>query len=431
MPYLRTDMKKIIIYSALLMTLLSACEEKEFLNPGSASESQVVNSVNGLMTLANGLQYRYSVSGAGVVYCAVSANGLTTQELTVLNVGNTDLELINKGAGNLQGNNSVISNIWAQSHLTKTGADLILDHLDIVSDPGVKSGLIAYASIFKALSLGTLAQFWQSAPLGTGDNMTFNSREELLREAVSLLESAATAVSANPPSAGFTAKVVNSIDMPNTIQALLARYYMVLGDADKALAAAEKVNPESKSFFKFDDVTQNPVFFSSFGNRNVTEPVDTDLGLTGELKPEAGDMRIKFYTQTEAPSRNLGTGFFTANSAPIPVYLPGEMLLIIAEANVRKGNLPAAVVAVNKVRTKTSDAWGIGAGLPPYAGAVTESSLLTEIYKNRCIELFMSGLKLEDSRRFQRPASERNRDWYPFPDNERQNNTNTPADPSN
>lgn len=424
-------MKKIIFSSAFIACLLGACKEREFLNPGSASETQVVNSVNGLITLANGLQYRYSTSGAGVVYCSISANGLTTKELTVLNVGNTDLELINKGAGNLQGNNSVISNIWAQSHLTKTSADLILNNIEIVADPGIKSGLIAYASIFKALSLGTLAQFWQSAPIGTGENMTFNSREELIKEAIALLEGAAVAVSTNPPAAGFTSRVVNSIDMPNTIQALLARYYMMSSDYDKALAAASKVNLESKSSFKFDDVTQNPIFFSSFGNRNVTEPVDMDLGLTGELKPEAGDQRIKFYIQTATPSRNLGTGFFTSNSAPIPVYLPGEMLLIIAEANVRKDNFPAAVTALNQVRTKTTDAWGIGASLEPYAGALTANALMTEIYKNRCIELFLSGLKLEDSRRFARPATERNRDWYPFPDNERQNNRNTPADPTN
>jgi len=31
--------------------------------------------------------------------------------------------------------------------------------------------------------------------------------------------------------------------------------------------------------------------------------------------------------------------------------------------------------------------------------------VLTEIYRNRRIELFMSGLALEDSRRFGRPAA--------------------------
>jgi starch-binding outer membrane protein, SusD/RagB family len=55
--------------------------------------------------------------------------------------------------------------------------------------------------------------------------------------------------------------------------------------------------------------------------------------------------------------------------------------------------------------------------------------LLTAIYKHRCIELYMSGLKLEDMRRFNRPNTERKRNFYPYPFAERDNNPNTPADP--
>ena len=47
----------------------------------------------------------------------------------------------------------------------------------------------------------------------------------------------------------------------------------------------------------------------------------------------------------------------------------------------------------------------------------------------------MSGLKLEDNRRFARPepptnATERSRNFYPYPFVERDNNPRTPADPS-
>jgi starch-binding outer membrane protein, SusD/RagB family len=48
----------------------------------------------------------------------------------------------------------------------------------------------------------------------------------------------------------------------------------------------------------------------------------------------------------------------------------------------------------------------------------------------------MSGLKLEDSRRFNRPGPnetnfERNRNYFPYPNVERDNNqSNTPADPN-
>jgi len=426
-------MKKTYIYSILAagMLTVSSCEQKEYLNPSAASETQVVSDVYGLISLANGLQYRYSVGGAGVAYSMISANGLTTKELLVLNAGNTDLDLLGKGSGNVQGNNAIISNLWAQSHLTKSNADLILKNIDVAVDPGLKSGLIAYASIFRALALGALGEFWQQAPIGTATNIAFNTREDVLKEAVKTLETAAAAVTTTAPSADFTTRVVNSVDMPNTIQALIARYSLMLGDYDKALAAANKVDLTKKSAFNFDDVSQNPVFFNSFGNRNVTEPVNTSLGLPDALKPETGDKRVNFYTQTAAPTRNLGTGFFTSNTAQIPVYLPGEITLIKAEILARKGTIDAAVTELDKVRTKTTDVWGIGAALPAYSGAKDAASVLTEIYKNRAIELYMSGLKLDDSRRFARPATERNRDWYPYPTNERQNNTSTPADPAN
>jgi starch-binding outer membrane protein, SusD/RagB family len=431
---IKTALKKFPLWGlGGFLLIVSGCQQQEYLNPSSASETQVVSDANGLITLANGIQYRYSANGA--LYSMISANGLTTKELLVLNAGNTDLDLLGKGSGNVQGSNAFVTSMWAQCHLTKSNADIILKNIGNVSDPGFRSGLIAYASIFRALALGTLAEFWEKAPIGTGENITFNTREEVLKEAITTLESAASALATAAPTTAFTSRVANSVDMPNTVQALIARYSLMLGDNDKALAAANKVDLTKKSGFAFDDVTQNPVFFSSFGNRNVTEPVNTALGLTDVLKPDAKDKRVAFYTQTAAPTKNLGTGFFTANTAQIPVYLPGEMTLIKAEASARKNDLAGAVAELNKVLTKTTDVWGIGAALPAYSGANTADAILTEIYKNRCIELYMSGLKLEDSRRFGRPAagtatSERNRNWYPYPLNERQNNSNTPADPA-
>ena len=59
-----------------------------------------------------------------------------------------------------------------------------------------------------------------------------------------------------------------------------------------------------------------------------------------------------------------------------------------------------------------------------------KTEILDEIYKNRCIELYMSGLKLEDMRRFGRPLTERKRNFFPYPFRERDGNPNTPSDPS-
>ena len=66
---------------------------------------------------------------------------------------------------------------------------------------------------------------------------------------------------------------------------------------------------------------------------------------------------------------------------------------------------------------------------------MTTVDLLQDIYKQRRLEMFLSGQELEDSRRFGRAApnaagEERNRNFYPYPLIERDNNTNTPADPA-
>ncbi len=66
-------MKKYLLTTALLTVLFTqnACQE-EYLNPSVATEQQVINSTDGLITLANGLQYRYTIGRLGVMYNAVA-----------------------------------------------------------------------------------------------------------------------------------------------------------------------------------------------------------------------------------------------------------------------------------------------------------------------------------------------------------------------
>ncbi len=430
-------MKKYWIYLSFLGLLLtgSACRE-EYLNPSTAAEQQVVNSSDGLITLCNGLQQRYSTSGLlSVLYNRVAAGGLTTRELTVLNVGNIEEFNVSVGAGNVTNANAVVRNLWTQSQLIKANADLVLKNAGNAPEPGTQSGIVAYASIFRALAIGTLVEFFQQSPLSVAENAPFVDRVALLRDAVSQLEVAAVQLAATPVSADFNAKIVPGIDLANTLQALIARYSLFAGDYDKALAAAGRVDLTKRSVFTFDETSRNPLFDIAFGNRNLFEPANAALGLTGELAPAADDKRLTFYLRSAPdPKLNLGTGFYTANSAPIPVYLPGEMLLIRAEAFARKGDITSAISELNKVLTKKTDAFGIGADLPPYSGPETAAAVLTEIYRNRVIELAFQGFRLEDNRRFGRPGpgqpgAERNRNFLPYPRVERENNPATPADP--
>ncbi|NJL74983.1 MAG: RagB/SusD family nutrient uptake outer membrane protein [Saprospiraceae bacterium] len=430
-------MKKIFLFLAIIpMFLLGSCE-KELLNPNAATSEDVLNSVDGLLGMVVGLKRSFSVGATSTIYAMVSANGMTTKELFVINTGNADLASLEAGAQTLNNNNSFVRNIWENCNIVNTNSQILIDNVDNISDAATANTVLAYAHLFKALAIGTLAQFFEQVPVQTstssdflaGKFATFVPRAQALQEAISLLEAAA-ALNVTP-SALFNSKVGTDISINNALQALLARYYNMVGNNDKALEAAGKVDLASKSIFKYDVLNQNPVFRTSLVNNNTYNGV-FNFGLTGELAPDPADGRIVFYL-ADNPATNVKVqGFFKSDTDAIPFYLPGEMLLIRAEAFARKGQIVEAITELDKVLTKTNDAYGVNAKLQAYSGAQTAEAVLLEIYKNRCIELYMTGLKLEDSRRFGRPgapSSERSRNFYPYPINERDNNPNTPADP--
>jgi hypothetical protein len=306
--------------------------------------------------------------------------------------------------------------------------------LKIVTDQGTKGALQAHAAIFKAMALGNLAMFWQQAPAVTSANAPFVDRIAILNEAISILESAASELAKAPISSAFSTRIAAGIDYANTINALIARYALMAGNNDKALAAANLVSLATsiKSEFRHDDLTRNALFETSFGNKNVTEPLDNRFSLPVALQTPTNDARIAFF-YSAGGTLNLGrASFFTSNSSVLPIYRPGEVTLIKAEAYARKNDLANATTELNKILQKLAagDSYGIGANQPAYSGTSDQASILTEIYKQRCIELFLTGMRLEDSRRFGRPTSERGRDFLPYPFSERDNNPNTPADPA-
>ena len=420
-------------FSLVILLVLSSCYKDEYLNPSQASNESVVTNTNGLISLCNGLQLRYSVGRQSPIYSVISASGLSTGELLVLNQGNTDEANLQAGKGNVLGNNSLISRLWEQSHIIKANANLIIDNIANVGDTGTKNGILCYAYLYKGLVLLQLGTYWEQAPINSSAQASFSPRSDVLAEAIKSFEAGSAAAAGSPT---FSAGLQGGIDFANTFAALTARTYNSLGNSDKALEAANKVDFTKKSEFTYDDVTRNPIFDVSYSNVNVCEPVDFKLGLSGSLVPADNDGRVLFYlkSKTFTTTANEGKGFFTSNSAKIPVYLPGEVILIKAECLARKNDLAGSVAELNKVLTKSNDIYTVNAALLAYSGANTQSAILAEIYRNRCIELFNSGLKLDDSRRFGRPGPkdanfERTRNFYPYPNSERDNNAKTPADP--
>jgi hypothetical protein len=410
------NLKSRYIGYAFLLTIvafLGACK-KEYLNPNAATADDVLNSAKGLTGVTVGLQKNYSTTRAGILYAAITLNGLTTNELISINTGNTNEERLVAGGVQVDGTNSILLNVWAGANKIIYDADNVINNAANLPDKNYAAGLIAYASIFKALALGNLSEYWERVPAGTGQNVTFISRVDGYNKAIATIDNALAVIAANSISTSFLGNIPSGVDIPSTLNALKARYALFAGNYALALTAANTVDLTKKSTFTYDALNLNPIFEIATSTNNVIQPKNINLGQTGANVPDAGDARIPFYTVVNTTVRinGFGAGTFTQ----FPIYLPGEMTLIKAEAYARQAtpNLTSSLTELNKIVTKTAatDPFGVGAALPALTGTYTQQQLLDLIYKHRCIELFMSGLKLEDMRRFNQPLTDRKRNFF-------------------
>ena len=419
-----------ILLILFTMVLVASCD-KEYLDPFATLEPDVVSSEENLINLVNGLQRRVSTDRSGSVYTAATISGLNTAELRLLNPGNLGENEILLGGIEVSGDNEVLSNMWSQLMLTRKEATLVIDNASAASSTARANTIQAYGYFYRALAHGTLIQYFEQIPLTIGENSEFNDRSTVLASVISDLNNAVRLAGNGDNSISFTS-TFNILDVSH---AMLARYQLMSGDYQGAITnAALASTANTENVWTYDAAFPNPLAFW-FSSNNVHQARDQNFGLSGSLLPDPADERIAFHTSVdpEDAANFLVEGFYQSITASIPIYLPGEMLLIQAEAHARRNEIPEAISFLDQVLTKTSatDASGLGANLAAYAGANDQSSVLEEIYRNRRIELYLAGLALEDTRRFDRPDSEFNRVYYPYPNDERDNNSNTPDNPGN
>lgn len=425
---------KIAIYglSAFVLLFQASCK-KEYVNPNAAPDQLAFSSPLGMTGVAVGLQKVYTAGRASSLYNRVTINGLLTNELTCLNQGNTgEFQLQFGTAPSVDGTNTLLGGLWTSSNKIVYDAEKVIAAAQTLGDRNYASGLIGYASIFEALALGDLSMLWEKVPATVGHNVTFIDRAQGYAKAITIINNALTTISTNPISATFLLNIPTGIDIVNTLHALKARFSLASGNYATALTEANLASLTVKSAFNFTTVNLNPIFETHTSTNNVCGAIDlTTLGLPAGLQPDPNDQRLPFYTTSAYGSKIKG--FAAASGTPWPVYLPGEMTLIKAEVYARQAipDLVNALIELNKIQTKdpVNDPYGVGAKLTAYA-PLTQAQILDQIYKHRCIELYMSGLKIEDMRRFGRPNSERKRNLLPYPFLERDNNPNTPPDPA-
>ena len=442
-------MKNIIklLFLSILIVSYTACN-LDLVNPNAATEEQVLKTKDGLFGLAVGMENLYATAALG---SAINTVAVTTREAAAVTTYSS-LEGLEDGGAELSGDNERVSRTFSRTHRVKGMAeDIIANVEDAELTEDTKAGLYGIANLYRAMCLGILAQNWeQVAILNSRDgNAAFSPRMDAFNEAISILKASISRVESSGVSAEFAASFMPEEELLDKLNAYLARYELFAGNYQDAIDAANKVDKTKAYFFNYDSENKNPVYVKFIEDLVELAPRD-NFGLADELAVDPADGRLAFYfSQVDTlslaglPVDQLICPFFIAEDSPIPFYNPSEMDLIVAEAYARMDKLVDAEAALNLVRNKKADSDPLGYGLAAgfddtYTANGDKDALLKEIYKNRRMETYLSGMALEDSRRFNRPdppanidyTTERNRNFYPYPASERARNANTPADPN-
>ena len=412
--------------SLAALASLTACT-LDVTNPNAATQTAVITTPAGLRTLGVGLQGRLG----NFIGPSTTLTGIVSGEL-----GNTNASLsttrefqrypdASANSAAIDATNPDLLNFWSTAFQVVRAANDILDNVGAVSlSAGTRSGLSALARTAKAFAYGQMIEAWPQLPLDlTKSPPGYNPRSEVLASALALLASARTDL-ATPVSTEFTASVLQaSIDLPNTIRALQARYSLAAGNYTAAISFADEVPTTATSRYTYSTVDPNPIWTSAIANGYFA------VISTFRTNAESGDTRVNRFTQptliTPTPFGGASLhplNIYRASSEPYALFSQDELSLIRAESYARTNRLPESIAQINVVRGN--------AGLPPQTiGTLsTQAAVLDEIYRQRRYALFLTGTRWSDQRRFGRIGEART-PYLPYPAQETVGNPNPPTTP--
>jgi starch-binding outer membrane protein, SusD/RagB family len=373
----------------------------ELTNPNAPTEEAVVTNLDGLLAVAVGMQGQY----AQAVDDYMVTNSLITDEWGTQTRALISYQSLLTGQ-NFDPSYLVVSTPWAASYSVIKSANTVLTGVDQVGlGPGLRAGTMSLAKLFKAMAFGMLIQQFDKVPVVvTSGGSVPQPRAVVMDTILTLLESARSDIAtvSDADLAGFRSRVAGTgLDLRNTIDAMLARYYLMAGRHDDAITAANRVNLSILSVLSYPTPTRNPI-------ENLAFQLVYVAGLRSfSTQAEAGDRRPSYWLNTTSAgpagvpdSVLLFLRKYSTPQESFPLYLPDEMKLIKAEAYARTNRLPEALTLINEVRTQTSSTVDEPvAGLLPVVLA-TQAEILAEIARQRRYELYEQGLRWEDTRRF-------------------------------
>lgn len=411
-------------FAAICLLIAGGCDLNVD-NPNALDEDTVFTTDQGLLALVVGMQDRFAENVDGFVQGSALVTdewGTGTRSLSSYRALLTG-ELIDPESG-------VILEPWSGAYDVINLADQVLANAGNVGlSSGAATGVSAVAKTFKGMSFGILGSQFERVILNPdAESPTLSPAAAAIEEAITLLESARTdygGLSAADRSYLTTRVLGAGFDLGSTIDAMLARYYLEVGDYTNAIAAANRVDLSVRSMLPYPAPDLNPICNLSECGLQYVFPLASFA-----TQAEPGDGRVAYWVEAASPTF---TG--TPDSVLIPLarysgrnegyltYVPDEMTLIRAEAQARLGNLQAARDLINEVRTRTTVE--PIAGLPALSAAQlpTLGSILTQILYERRYELYEQGLRWSDVRRLSAySALLPTIDRYPVPQSECRSN---------
>jgi hypothetical protein len=398
-------------------------------DPNSPNESSVITDPAGLKQIAVGLQAEYSNELVDPVYIS----GLVSDEIGAIPQAFESYRLVDAG-GPVPNDLGPSTETWTGQYDVVQVADVLLENVPLVPTlgPEMSSALIALAKTYKAMAFGNLLQVYERIPVEVGldeTNPAFATRAEGLTAVLELLQEARQQLPATPPAEFTNTILAPGFNLLNTIDAMIARYALVVGNLDEALNAAQRVNLNLLSEFRFAATDPNPLWNMFLNSGNAFRMLPEDRFRTGA---EAGDARVAYWVQEAATGGSAAPldafNRYSTREESFPAFLPDEMRLIQAEVHARRNNTAQALILLNQVRTQCTSTVNEPRGcLTPLTAAnvPSQQALLDAVLRAREYELYLQGVRWADLRRFGKTVK------YPFmsvPSTECTRNTNAPPE---
>lgn len=439
---------KILLGAAVVLVsgMLASCDLTSVNQSPNAINSDNIKSATGMYALLVGAQ-----AGASDFYAGDRSrmgSFFTWQMCSPPGLGRPQPVTWN---GYLMQPDGPINDCWLGGYRTNAVTDQIIKNCGAIDfgDPKINNTLIGMADFYKALMLGEMASFYGSIPIDIVglDAPKFATQAEAFARVQTILDDALAKMAAG--GAKLATQDFNfggdaTLWIP-AIHSLKARYYLAVGDYQNALT-------QSNAGISAAAGTVNAIFTSTAGeyspwghwsNDESGQPIRVEQSYIALLKSEAGDTRLAAYFLKNDSGNyvgyraHAGEGEAFVDSASVtptktstlkkysgygdlfPIISFEENELIKAECEARVGSLPNAITGVNAIRT--------GAGLGATT-ATTQADVITEILKQKHLQLFLEGQTYTDMRRTKTLPSTKVPVRFLYPVSELNANPNVPAD---